>query len=390
MKKDTAIVKAGRHPEDHLGVVNPPVYHVSTVLWPTLDVLETIRGDIPEGATVYGRRGTPTTFALEEAIAELEGAAGAISFPSGLAAVTGALLAFVKTGDHVLVTDSVYGPTRRFCDTVLSRMGIETTYYDPCIGGAIAALLRPNTSVVFIETPGSLTFEVQDVPAIAAAAHDVGALVLADTTWGSPLFFSPFEQGIDVSIIAATKYIVGHSDAMLGTASATEACIAPLREMVRTLGYCAGPDDCYLGQRGLRTLSVRLRQHEASGMQVARWLDERGDVLRVLHPALEDDPGHALWKRDFTGACGLFGFIMQNGTRDQLAAFVDGLEIFAMGASWGGYESLCLPAAPERIRSATTWEPGGMTMRLHVGLEDVGDLIDDLDRAFARFHRAAP
>lgn len=390
MKKDTNVVKSGRHPEDYLGVVNPPVYHVSTVLWPTLDVLEGIHGDVPEGATVYGRRGTPTTFALEEAIAELEGAAGAISLPSGLAAITGALLAFVKTGDHVLVTDSVYGPTRRFCDTVLARMGIDTTYFDPIIGEGIAGLMQPNTSVVFVETPGSLTFEIQDVPAIAAVAHDAGAKVIADTTWGSPFIYQPFAHGIDVSVIAATKYIVGHSDAMLGTASATEDCLAPLREMVRSLGYCAGPDDCYLGQRGLRTLAVRLRQHEASGLKIARWLAARTDVLRVIHPALEDDPGHALWQRDFTGSCGLFAFILEPGSRGQLAAFVDDLAIFAMGASWGGFESLCLPVWPERIRTATTWEPGGTTMRLHVGLEDVDDLIEDLDRAFTRFHEAAP
>jgi cystathionine beta-lyase len=359
------------------------------VLWPTLDVLEGIRGGVPEGVTVYGRRGTPTTFALEEAIAELEGAAGAISFPSGLAAIAGALLAFVKTGDHVLVTDNVYGPTRRFCDTVLGRMGIETTYFDPLIGADIAALMKPNTAVVFVETPGSLTFEIQDVPAIAAAAHGGGAKVLADTTWGSPHVYQPFEHGIDVSIIAATKYIVGHSDAMLGTASANADCLAPLRETVRNLGYCAGPDDCYLGQRGLRTLSVRLRQHEASGLNIARWLEKRKDVVRVIHPALEDDPGHALWKRDFTGSCGLFAFILEPGSRDQLAAFVDHLGIFAMGASWGGFESLCLPVWPERMRTATAWEPGGTTMRLHVGLEDVDDLIEDLDRAFARFHKAA-
>ena len=390
MKKDTNVVKAGRHPEDYLGVVNPPVYHVSTVLWPTLDVLEGIHRGVPEGATVYGRRGTPTTFALEEAIAELEGAAGAISLPSGLAAITGALLAFVKTGDHVLVTDSVYGPTRRFCDTVLARMGIDTTYFDPLIGEGIAGLMQPNTSVVFVETPGSLTFEIQDVPAIAAVAHDGGAKVIADTTWGSPFIYQPFAHGIDVSVIAATKYIVGHSDAMLGTASATEDCLAPLREMVRSLGYCAGPDDCYLGQRGLRTLAVRLRQHEASGLKIARWLAARTDVLRVIHPALGDDPGHALWQRDFTGSCGLFAFILEPGSRGQLAAFVDDLAIFAMGASWGGFESLCLPVWPERIRTATTWEPGGTTMRLHVGLEDVDDLIEDLDRAFTRFHEAAP
>ena len=388
MKEDTKIVKAGRCPEKQLGAVNPPVYHVSTVIVPTLDEFETLR-DMPEGKMAYGRRGTPTSFALEEAVAELEGGAGCITSPSGLASIASALLAFVKTGDHVLITDSVYSPTRRFCDTVLARMGVMTTYYDPLIGGGIAGLIQDNTSVIFVEAPGSLTFEVQDIPAIAAAAHARGAKVLMDNTWASPLFFKPFEHGVDVSIQAATKYIVGHSDAMLGTATATAECLAPLRETVRGLGYCAGPDDAYLGQRGLRTLGVRLRQHYDSGLKVARWLEERADVLRVMHPALPDDPGHAIWRRDFTGASGLFGFVMKSGTRAQLAAFVEGCDHFGMGASWGGFESLCIPTKPEISRTATDWAPGGQAMRLHIGLEDTEDLIEDLERAFARFHKAA-
>ena len=387
MKEDTKIVKAGRHPEDQLGAVNPPVYHVSTVLVRTLDEFENLR-ETPEGTMAYGRRGTPTSFALEEAVAEVEGGAGCISSPSGLAAIAGALLAFVETGDHVLVTDSVYSPTRRFCDTVLARFGVTTSYYDPLIGGGIAGLLRDNTSVVYVESPGSLTFAVQDIPAIAAAAHARGAKVLMDNTWASPLFFKPFEHGVDVSIQAATKYIVGHSDAMLGTATATAECLGPLRDSVRGLGYCAGPDDAYLGQRGLRTLGVRLRRHHESGLEVARWLERRPEVLRVLHPALLDDPGHAIWRRDFSGASGLFGFVMESGSRAQLAAFVEGCAHFGMGASWGGFESLCIPTTPENHRTATQWAPGGQTMRLHIGLEDVGDLIEDLDRAFARFHKA--
>lgn len=386
MKEDTKIVKAGRHPEDQFGAVNPPVYHVSTVLMRTLDEFEHMR-DTPEGTMVYGRRGTPTSFALDEAVAELEGGAGCITSPSGLAAIAGALLAFVKMGDHVLVTDSVYSPTRRFCDTVLARLGVTTSYYDPLIGGRIAELMRDNTAVVFVESPGSLTFEVQDIPAIAAAAHARGAKVLLDNTWASPLFFKPFEHGVDVSVQAATKYIVGHSDAMLGTATATVECLGPLRETVRALGYCAGPDDAYLGQRGLRTLGVRLRRHHESGLEVAQWLQKRSEVLRVMHPALPDDPGHALWRRDFTGACGLFGFIMESGSRAQLAAFVEGCEHFGMGGSWGGFESLCVPTAPEKSRTATEWAPGGQSMRLHIGLEDVEDLIEDLDRAFTRFHK---
>lgn len=387
MKEDTKIVKAGRHPEDQLGAVNPPVYHVSTVLMRTLDEFQHMR-DTPEGTMVYGRRGTPTSFALDEAVAELEGGAGCITSPSGLAAIAGALLAFVKMGDHVLVTDSVYSPTRRLCDTVLARFGVTTSYYDPLIGAGIAELIRDNTAVVFVESPGSLTFEVQDIPAIAAAAHARGAKVLMDNTWSSPLFFKPFEHGVDVSIQAATKYIVGHSDAMLGTATATAECLGPLRETVRALGYCAGPDDAYLGQRGLRTLGVRLRQHHRSGLEVARWLQKRPEVLRVMHPALPDDPGHEIWRRDFTGASGLFGFVMESGSQAQLAAFLEGCEHFGMGGSWGGFESLCVPTAPEKSRSATEWAPGGQSMRLHIGLEDVGDLIEDLDSAFARFRKA--
>lgn len=387
MKEDTKIVKAGLHPEDQFGAVNPPVYHVSTVLVRTLDEFQHLR-DTPEGTMAYGRRGTPTSFALEEAVAELEGGAGCITSPSGLAAIAGALLAFVKMGDHVLVTDSVYSPTRRFCDTVLARLGVTTSYYDPLIGGGIADLIRDNTAVVFVESPGSLTFEVQDIPAIAAAARARGAKVLLDNTWASPLFFKPFEHGVDVSVQAATKYIVGHSDAMLGTATATAECLGQLRETVRVLGYCAGPDDAYLGQRGLRTLGVRLRRHQDSGLEVARWLHERPEVLRVMHPGLPDDPGHEIWRRDFTGASGLFGFVMESGSQAQLAAFLEGCEHFAMGGSWGGFESLCVPTAPEKSRSATEWAPGGQSMRLHIGLEDVEDLIEDLDRAFTRFHKA--
>ncbi len=387
MKEDTKIVKSGRHPEDQLGAVNPPVYHVSTVLVRTLDEFENLR-ELPEGTLAYGRRGTPTSFALEEAVADLEGGAGCITLPSGLAAIAGALLSFVKAGDHVLVSDSVYSPTRRFCDTVLARMGVATTYYDPLIGAGIAGLIQESTAVVYVESPGSLTFEMQDIPAIAAAAHPRGVKVLMDNTWASPLFFKPFAHGVDVSIQAATKYIVGHSDAMLGTATATAECLGPLRETVRGLGYCAGPDDAYLGQRGLRTLGVRLRRHHESGLKVARWLEARPDVVRVMHPALPGDPGHEIWRRDFTGASGLFGFVIEDCTRAQLAAFVEGFEHFGMGASWGGFESLCVPTTPENNRTATAWEPGGQTMRAHVGLEDPDDLIEDLDRAFARFHAA--
>ncbi|CAN0564929.1 unnamed protein product, partial [Laminaria digitata] len=279
-----------------------PVYHVSTVLVDTLEELEGLSKRKPP-QMAYGRRGTPTVYAFEEAITELEGGAGCVSFPSGLGAIAGALLTYAETGAHFLVSDSAYGPTRRLCDTLLTRLGVTTEYYDPLIGGDIAKLMKDNTKVVFTESPGSLTFEVQDIPAIAAAAHAGGAKVLMDNTWASPIFFKPFEHGVDLSIQAATKYIVGHSDAMLGTVTANDASLQELQDTSYGLGYAAGPDDLYLGTRGIRTIGVRLRQHMESGLTIARWLQERPEVVRVIHPALPDDPGHALWKRDFRGAC---------------------------------------------------------------------------------------
>jgi len=387
MKEDTKIVSAGRHPAQHGGAVNTPVYHVSTVLVDTLEELEGLSKRKPP-QMAYGRRGTPTVYAFEEAVSELEGGAGCVSFPSGLAAISGALLTYAETGAHFLVSDSAYGPTRRLCDNLLKRLGVTTEYYDPLIGGDIAKLMRDNTKVVFTESPGSLTFEVQDIPAIAAAAHEGGAKVLMDNTWASPIYFKPFEHGVDLSIQAATKYIVGHSDAMLGTVTANDACLQALQDTSYGLGYAAGPDDLYLGTRGIRTIGVRLRQHMESGLKVARWLQERPEVVRVIHPALPDDPGHALWKRDFTGACGLFAFVVEDTPRPALEAMVNHFEHFGMGASWGGYESLCMPTSPEKMRTATTWEPGGQTMRIHVGLEDVDDLIADLAAAFERRNAA--
>ncbi len=388
MKEDTKIVEAGRNPKAFKGAVNPPVYHVSTVLVDSVEDWQR-RRDKDERTMIYGRAGTPTSYAFEDAVAELEGAAGCMSFPSGLAAIAGALLAFSKSGEHMLVTDSIYTPTRRLCDEVLTDFGVEVTYYDPMIGGAIGELMRDNTTVVFTESPGSLTFEVQDLPAIAAAAHEKGAKVLIDNTWASPLFFKPFDHGADVSIHAATKYLVGHSDAMLGAVTATAECFDRLRDVSRWLGQCAGPDDLYLGQRGIRTLGVRLREHQRRGIDLANWLKARPEVIRVMHPALPDDPGHELWKRDFTGASGLFGFVMESCTPEQLSAYMNGLEHFGMGASWGGYESLLIPTDPEESRTATEWNPGGQSMRVHAGLEDLDDLTADLERAFERLHAAA-
>jgi cystathionine beta-lyase len=380
LKPDTRIVTGGRDPFANHGFVNPPVYHASTVLYPTAEDVFANRSRYQ-----YGRRGTPTTEALQDAIAGLEGPAckGVALLPSGLAAISSALLAAAGAGDHILVSDSVYDPTRKLCDTVLKRLGIETTYYDPLIGSGIGALFKPNTRAVFTEAPGSQTFEMQDIPAIAAVAHAKGALVLMDNTWATPLYFRALDAGVDLSIQAGTKYIGGHADVMIGTVSANAAAWPRLHETVGTLGLCVGPDDIYLTLRGFRTLSVRLARHQESGLRVARWFATRPEVSRVLHPALESDPGHAIWKRDFTGACGLFSVVLKPAPQAALIAFLNALKLFGMGYSWGGYESLVIPFNCARYRTATQWNPEGPALRFHVGLEDVDDLIGDLERGFA-------
>jgi cystathionine beta-lyase len=389
MKKDTRIVHAGRHPELHGGAVNPPVYRVSTVTYPTVG--EMMKGEkTPFDGMRYGRFGTPTSFALEEAVCQLEGGHRSISTASGLAAITGALTALLQAGDHLLMVDSVYYPTRRFCVDVLARYGVETTFYDPLAGAAIAELIRPNTKVVFVESPGSLTFEVQDIPAIAAAAHAHSAHVVMDNTWATPLFFKPFDKGVDISLQAATKFIVGHSDAMLGVITcASEELWKTVKSSVALSGVCAGSEEVYLGLRGLRTLSVRLRQHQASGLRLAAWLAARPEVIRVMHPALPSDPGHALWRRDFTGACGLFGVELRPCPPGAVDAFLNGLAHFALGYSWGGYESLIIPTAGNIKRTAKPWHAAGATLRIHTGLEDPDDLIADLEAGFARLQAFA-
>jgi cysteine-S-conjugate beta-lyase len=384
-KPATRLVVGGRDPAANHGFVNPPVHHVSTVLYPTAEDFLARRSRY-----VYGRRGTPTSEALEDALRQLEGpdCAGVALVPSGLAAISTALLAVLKSGDHVLVTDSVYQPTRKFCDGMLKRYGVATTYYDPMIGPGIAALIQPNTRAVFVEAPGSLSFEIQDVPAIAAAAHAKDAVVLMDNTWATPLYFQAFAQGVDLSIQAATKYIGGHSDVMLGTVSANKATWGALSDTVHALGLCVGPDDVYLGLRGLRTMGVRLAQHHQAGMKVARWLADRPEIARVLHPALESCPGHALWQRDFSGASGLFSIVFKPVAQTAVNAFLNELRLFGMGASWGGFESLAIPFDCAPIRTATKWTPGGPTVRIHIGLEDTDDLIGDLERGFAAFAAA--
>jgi cystathionine beta-lyase len=382
----TSVVTAGRDPAANHGFVNPPVYHASTVLYPSAEDFVAHRARYQ-----YGRRGTPTTESLELAVQEIEGpqCAGVSLLPSGLAAVAAALLSVVRAGDHILVTDSAYGPTRAFCDQILSRLGVTTTYYDPLIGGAIAGLMQPNTRAVFTESPGSLSFEIQDVPAIAAAAHAKGALALMDNTWATPLYFRALDFGVDLSIHAGTKYFGGHSDVMLGTVAANSATVASLRNFVRLNGLHVGPDDVYLGQRGLRTLAVRLDRHQESALAVAHWLEQRPEVLRLLHPALASHPGHALWKRDFTGASGLFSMVLKPVRQEAVYAFLDTLELFGIGASWGGYESLAIPFDCTSLRTATRWAPGGPTVRFHIGLEAVEDLIADLERGFAGLAAAA-
>lgn len=391
MKEETKIVVAGRDPRGNHGIVNPPVYHASTILFPTVAEYEGVgkRRDAGERITSYGRRGTPTTYALEDAIAAIEGGDGCALFPSGLAAVVTALLAFVKSGDHVLCVDSVYGPARRTCDQVLKRFGVSTTYYDPLIGGGIRELIRPETKIVYVESPGTQTFEVQDIPAIAEEAKKRGCVVMMDNTWASPLYFKPFQHGVDVSIQAATKYIVGHSDAMLGSITATKACMPRVRAGHNDLGMAAAPDDCYLAQRGIRTLHVRLKQHWENGLKLAEWLQAQPEVLRVIHPALPSDPGHKLWKRDFLGASGLFGVVLKPTPKAAVDAFLDSLELYGMGASWGGFESLILPTHPETNRTATKWAPGGPTLRIHAGLENIDDLIADLRQGFEKMKKAA-
>jgi cystathionine beta-lyase len=381
LKPQTRIATAAREFTEH-GIVNPAVYHASTITFPTVEALH--KKNQPY---IYGRRGTPTSRAFETAVAELEGGFDCKAAPSGLMAITSALLAFLGAGDHLLMVDTVYGPARHLCDTVLKRLGIETTYYDPLVGAGISALIRNNTRVVYMESPGSQTMEVQDVPAIAEAARKAGAIAMIDNTWSGGHYFKAFVHGCDVSIQAATKYIVGHSDAMLGTVVCNEAAWPQFNEAFETMGVFAGPDDMYLGLRGLRTIDVRLARHMESAILVAEWLRSRREVEAVLYPALSNDPGHALWKRDFTGASGLFSVVLKPMPEAAIAAMLDHLELFSMGYSWGGFESLVVPFKAHR--TASEWKSDGPALRFHIGLEHPDDLIRDLDAGFARAGAAA-
>jgi cystathionine beta-lyase len=377
---NTRLAHSGNDPHAYFGFVNPPVVHASTVLFSEAAVMAFRH----QGSQkyVYGTHGTPTTDALGSAIDELEGSAGTVAVPSGLAAVVLPLFAFLSAGDHALVTDSVYSPTRRFCDTTLKRFGVEVEYYDPLVGAGIASLIKPNTKLVFTESPASHTFEIQDIPAIAVAAHAAGAVVVMDNTWATPVYFRALDHGVDVTVHASTKYPGGHSDLVFGTVSANEKCWPQLRQTFLTLGICAGPDDVYQVLRGMRTMGVRLERHQNSALEIARWLEGKPGVARVLHPALESHPGHALWKRDFCGSSGLFSFVFAGGGEKEQHAFLDALELFGLGYSWGGYESLAVPVfLGDRVIAKGPYE--GPLIRLQIGLEDVEDLRADIERGLA-------
>ncbi len=385
MKLRTKLTQLGRQARSSPRMVNLAVQRASTVSFESVAELEAIqqRFDAGEPVPTYGIVNMPLRVAFEELIAEIEGGHRAVAVPSGLAAVSIALLACAGAGDHVLMVDCAYSPGRRVCERLMKHLGIETTFFDPLVGAGIAELMRPTTRAVYVESPGSHTFEMQDIPAIARAAHERGAAVIHDNTWATGLFYRSFEHGADLVIQAITKYPAGHSDLLMGAVVANEALWPRLRDTARDFGQHVSPDDLFLALRGMRTLDVRLRQHEAGGLDVARHLEKHSKVKRVLHPALPSDPGHALWKRDYTGAAGLFGVELATQSRAQMAAFVDALELFTLGYSWGGYESLVVPANIQRSRSVRPWT-GGQLVRLHIGLEDPADLIADLDRALAR------
>ena len=381
----TNFVHAGRDPHNNHGVVNPPVYHASTILQPSLDKFEAARKPDWSGYR-YGRSGTPTSHYFEDAIADIYGGAGAVSVSSGLAAITNAILAAVKSGDHILMTDNVYGPARRFCDEILINFNVETTYYDPTIGAKIKDLITPKTVLIYTEAPGSQTFEMSDIPAIAKEAKDKEILVIMDNTWASAMYFNALEKGADIVVEAVTKYICGHSDVMMGViVSKSSHWEQKTRSTSRNYGNASGPDDLYLAQRGLRTMAVRMEENQKNGLALANWLQSRPEVKRVLHPGLQTDPGYEIWKRDFSGASGLFSFILKEGySRAALAGMLDGLNLYGMGASWGGFESLIVPANPAENRTATKWDENGQLLRVHAGLEDIEDLISDLGAGLDR------
>ena len=385
----TRVVSAGRRKEWTQGIVNTPVWRASTILYDTVADLRTAGGRDTHHRLFYGRKGTPTQWSLADALTELEpGAEGTFLYPSGVAAIAAALLSVLSPGDDLLLPDSAYDPTRSMATGLLQRMGIATRFYDPLIGSGIADLITDNTRAILMESPGSLTFDVQDVPAIVAAAKARGVVTLLDNTWATPLFFPAIAHGVDLTILACTKYVVGHSDVMLGSVTAAPGHFARLRDTSFQLGQIASPDDCWLGSRGLRTMAIRLRQHESSALQIARWLAEQPEVATVLHPALPTCPGHDHFVRDFNGSSGLFSFVLNGGDEAARAALIDGLAHFGIGYSWGGFESLALPVDPQRYRTVTRRADAGPLVRLQIGLEDPADLIADLAAGLGRFSAA--
>lgn len=389
--KETRLVTAGRDKKWTNGVVNPPVQRASTVVFDSVADKHHALVNRANKTLFYGRRGTTTHFAFQEAMTEIEGGAGCALFPCGAAAITNSILSFVESGDHILMVDTCYEPTRDFCEKIMKKMGVETTYYDPMIGEGIRDLIKPNTKVLFTESPGSITMEVQDIPTLSRIAHEHDIVVMLDNTWAAGVNFSPFDFGVDISIQAATKYIVGHSDVMLGTAVANERCWDQLREQSYLMGQCVSPDDAYLGLRGLRTLSVRLKQHAENSLKVAQWLEKQPDVDHVRHPALASCPGHEFFTRDFTGGNGLFSFVLKQSDTKATTALLDGMTHFSMGYSWGGFESLILanePASFKSLRTIANPNFTGTLIRVHIGLENVDDLISDLEQGLKRYREA--
>jgi cystathionine beta-lyase len=384
LRRRSRLVNLGRETELSQGFVNVPPFRGSTVLYPDVATLKS-----RAQRYTYGTHGTPTTEALCSAWTDITGAAGTVLVPSGLAAVVVALMTALSAGDHLLITDSAYRPTRAFADKTLSRMGIETAYYDPTVGAGIETLMRPNTKAVLTESPGSETFDIQDVPAIAEVAHAHGACVIMDNTWATPLFFSPHAHGVDLAVEAGTKYLSGHADLLLGLVSANDTWFERLHRCVDLMAIPPGAEDVFLALRGLRSMDLRLREAERQGLALARWLSERPEILCVIHPALPNHAGHALWKRDFTGSSGLFSIVLKPVSEAAVAAFLDGLELFGLGYSWGGYESLAVPFDCTTYRTATRFAPGGPTVRFSVGLEDIEDLKADLDQGFERLNATA-
>jgi cystathionine beta-lyase len=380
---ETIVTHAGRNPQQHWGYVNTPVYRGSTIVFPTLDALEST-----EPRFDYGRTGNPSSAAVEDVISELEGATGTVLAPSGLSAISLALMTVLKSGDDVLITDSAYQPTRRVSDGVLTRMGISVRYFDPRAGATLGSLLNDKTRAIFVESPGSLTFEVQDLPAIVELARAREIAVIVDNSWATPIFHNPLALGADIVVHAGTKMFVGHSDTMFGTASANEKWVKDLKSTHRMLGLCAAPDDCFMAARGLRTLAIRMKEHNERSTALARWLEGQPGVRRVIHPALPSHPDHTLFKRDFRGAGSVFSLLLESKPRAALAALVDSFEFFGMGWSWGGYESLCLPIHPEKTRTATAWDEPGPMLRIHTGLEGLDDLKADLAQGLERYRAA--